>query len=119
MFWLQSWRHIIEGQTSVETRAVRAGPKCCVENWEVWTGLLTSVGTRWFSPFCLQPLEFKPVPLLKDDDYLVEWKKEYRNAMKDSPYFITMPEAKTDIERYSDKYQMNGQDNNNVMEPGT
>ena len=67
-----------------------------------------------------QPLEFKPVPLAAGEecDYLLALKQEYRAAMKESPYYIKTPEKKKDIERYSDKYQLNGQDSNGTWQPG-
>lgn len=68
----------------------------------------------------LQPLDYKPVPVEKREEssYLLELKQEYRSAMKDSPFYIKTLERKKDIERYSDKYQMNGQDGNSAWEPG-
>ena len=70
--------------------------------------------------FILQPLEFKPVPLLAGEefDYLLALKQEYRAAMKESPYYIKTPEKKKDIERYSDKYQLSCQDNSSAWKPG-
>ncbi|XP_035667700.1 DNA-directed RNA polymerase III subunit RPC7-like isoform X1 [Branchiostoma floridae] len=57
------------------------------------------------------PLEFKPVPLQEGEEanYLLALKQEFRGSMRESPYFIKPQSAKKDIERYSDKYQLNGQ----------
>ncbi|XP_002730860.1 DNA-directed RNA polymerase III subunit RPC7-like [Saccoglossus kowalevskii] len=60
-------------------------------------------------PPLFPPLQFKPVPLLsgEDHDYMLALKQEYRGTMKDSPHYIKADSKKKDIERYSDKYQMN------------
>ncbi|XP_078699091.1 DNA-directed RNA polymerase III subunit RPC7-like isoform X1 [Branchiostoma floridae x Branchiostoma belcheri] len=57
------------------------------------------------------PLEFKPVPLQEGEEanYLLALKQEFRGSMRESPYFIKPQSTKKDIERYSDKYQLNGQ----------
>ncbi|CAH1254685.1 DNA-directed RNA polymerase III subunit RPC7-like isoform X2 [Branchiostoma lanceolatum] len=57
------------------------------------------------------PLEFKPVSLQEGEeaDYLLALKQEFRGSMRESPYFIKPQSTKRDIERYSDKYQLNGQ----------
>ncbi|XP_070542335.1 DNA-directed RNA polymerase III subunit RPC7-like [Ptychodera flava] len=61
-------------------------------------------------PPVFPPLEFKPVLLLAGEeyDYMLALKQEYRGTIRDSPYFIKPQNRKKDIERYSDKYQTNG-----------
>ena len=58
------------------------------------------------------PLELKPVPLLSGEqyDYLLALKQEYNTNLQESQFFIKPLEKRRDIERYSDKYQLNQQD---------
>ena len=69
--------------------------------------------------FCIQPAEFKPVPLEQGDeyDYILALKQELRATMKKSPFYISSNEKRKDIERYSDKYQL-GSDNIEEWTPG-
>lgn len=57
------------------------------------------------------PLINKPLNLEQSDEiaYLVNLKQTFRNAMKDSPYYVVNKETEKSnfnyqIERYSDKY---------------
>lgn len=61
-------------------------------------------------PPIFPPLETKPVPLATGDnyDYMLALKQEFRTTMRDSPFFIKTSRVKKDIERYTDKYQING-----------
>lgn len=73
----------------------------------------------------LQALEYFPQPLLGpadtdiDYEYLLTLKKEFRCAMNDSPYYITPNVKRSEIERYSDRYQLGQNDSSNQnWEPG-
>lgn len=59
------------------------------------------------------PLQFKPVPLASEEsyEYMLLLKQEFRGSMRDSPYFVKPLDKKKDIERYSDKYQSQVNDN--------
>ena len=59
-----------------------------------------------------QTQEFKPVPLLHNDDnaYLFALKQEFRSTFRKSPFYLKASEKRKDIERYSDKYQLSQQD---------
>ena len=61
----------------------------------------------------------KPVPLCagEENDYLLALKQEYQGSMRESVYYLKEAERKTDVERYSDKYQL-GQAENNAWHPG-
>ncbi|XP_038072905.1 DNA-directed RNA polymerase III subunit RPC7-like [Patiria miniata] len=67
-------------------------------------------------PPLFPPLEFRPVPLPTGDewDYLLLLKQEFRNTMRDSPYYIKPQDKKKDIERYSDKYRMSNNSDNTI-----
>ncbi|XP_071844194.1 DNA-directed RNA polymerase III subunit RPC7-like [Apostichopus japonicus] len=53
------------------------------------------------------PLQFKPVPLASGEsyEYMLLLKQEFRGSMRDSPFYIKPLDKKKDIQRYSDKYQ--------------
>lgn len=61
-------------------------------------------------PETYPPLEFHPVQPTQDknlkEDYMLVVKKEYREHMQNSQYFIQPGVKKPDIERYSDRYQL-------------
>lgn len=67
-------------------------------------------------PPTLQPaplfpaLDYKPVPLQTGEEveYMLALKQELRGAMKSLPYYVKPAAPKKDIERYTDKYQVNG-----------
>ncbi|WAR00790.1 RPC7L-like protein, partial [Mya arenaria] len=66
-----------------------------------------------------QNQEFKPVPLVEDEDmqYIVALKQEFVGSLRKSKYFLTLGEKKKDIERYTDKYQLNQQDSGETFTP--
>lgn len=45
-------------------------------------------------------------------------KQEFVGTLHKSPYYLKMDEKKQDIERYSDKYQLDQQDSGEVFQPG-
>ncbi|XP_042242176.1 DNA-directed RNA polymerase III subunit RPC7-like [Homarus americanus] len=61
-------------------------------------------------PETYPPLEFRPVQPTQDkdlaDSYLLVVKKEYREHMQNSQYYIQPGVKRPDIERYSDRYQV-------------
>ena len=83
-----------------------------------WRCILTFILYIYF--FVFQPLEYKPVPLDMNEEqrYLLALKEEYKGAMRESPYYILPANKITDIQRYSDKYQLAGSDNSDNWEPG-
>ncbi|XP_033750305.1 DNA-directed RNA polymerase III subunit RPC7-like [Pecten maximus] len=64
------------------------------------------------------PTDFKPVPLLQGEefDYMLALKQEFRGVMKRSPFYLQTSTNRKDIDRYSDKYQLNN-DTENKWEP--
>ncbi|XP_028911485.1 DNA-directed RNA polymerase III subunit RPC7-like [Ornithorhynchus anatinus] len=62
------------------------------------------------------PLELRPVPLTpgEEGEYVLALKQELRGAMRQLPYFVRPAAPKTDVERYSDKYQMSGPTDNAI-----
>lgn len=76
--------------------------------------------TSCVQPPPLFPIQaFKPVPLIKneDADYLLALKQEFMATLKKSVYHLKADEKKRDIERYSDKYQLNQADSNDKFDP--
>ncbi|XP_056110533.1 RNA polymerase III subunit GL a isoform X2 [Rhinichthys klamathensis goyatoka] len=63
------------------------------------------------------PMQFRPVPLLTGEevDYMLALKQELRASSKNLPFHIRAARTKTDVARYSDKYQ-NGEPKNNTIE---
>ncbi|CAM4634147.1 hypothetical protein PO909_004684 [Leuciscus waleckii] len=63
------------------------------------------------------PMQFRPVPLLTGEevDYMLALKQELRASSKNLPFNIRAARTKTDVARYSDKYQ-NGEPKNNTIE---
>ncbi|KAF4100173.1 RNA polymerase III subunit GL a isoform X1 [Onychostoma macrolepis] len=63
------------------------------------------------------PMQFKPVPLHTGEevDYMLALKQELRASSKNLPFHIKAFRTKTDVARYSDKYQ-NGETKNNCIE---
>ncbi|KAG1947414.1 RNA polymerase III subunit GL a [Pimephales promelas] len=63
------------------------------------------------------PMQFRPVPLLTGEevDYMLALKQELRASSKNLPFHIRAAKTKTDVARYSDKYQ-NGEPKNNTIE---
>lgn len=64
------------------------------------------------------PTDFKPVPLLQGEefDYMLALKQEFRGVMKRSPFYLQTSTNRKDIDRYSDKYQLN-HDTDSTWEP--
>ncbi|XP_064620580.1 DNA-directed RNA polymerase III subunit RPC7-like [Lineus longissimus] len=62
------------------------------------------------------PLQFKPAPLKTGEelDYLLALKQEFRGTVRESPFFIKPLERRRDVERYSDKYQLNQNGDSNI-----
>ena len=58
-------------------------------------------------PPLFPPLDQKPLELSKTDasEYLLSVKQEFRQSMKQSPFYLRAGSDKKVIERYSDKYQ--------------
>ena len=70
---------------------------------------------------CVQPLQYKPLPLLdssQSQKYLMDVKQEIQVKFRQSPFFITLDEKKCDIERYSDRYQPSHQEVHKKWTPG-
>ena len=67
-----------------------------------------------------QQQEFKPVPLIENDDYayMFALKQEFRSTFRKSPFHLKASEKKNDIERYSDRYQLSQQDLSENWTPG-
>uniref|UniRef100_A0A672LER6 DNA-directed RNA polymerase III subunit RPC7-like n=1 Tax=Sinocyclocheilus grahami TaxID=75366 RepID=A0A672LER6_SINGR len=63
------------------------------------------------------PMQFRPVPLHTGEevDYMLALKQELRASSKNLPFHIQAARTKTDVARYSDKYQ-NGETKNNCIE---
>uniref|UniRef100_A0A671NTP9 DNA-directed RNA polymerase III subunit RPC7-like n=1 Tax=Sinocyclocheilus anshuiensis TaxID=1608454 RepID=A0A671NTP9_9TELE len=63
------------------------------------------------------PMQFRPVPLHTGEevDYMLALKQELRASSKNLPFHIKAARTKTDVARYSDKYQ-NGETKNNCIE---
>ncbi|XP_077052611.1 RNA polymerase III subunit GL a [Siphateles boraxobius] len=63
------------------------------------------------------PMQFRPVPLLTGEevDYMLALKQELRASSKNLPFHIRAARTKTDVARYSDKYQT-GEPKNNTIE---
>ncbi|XP_042632637.1 DNA-directed RNA polymerase III subunit RPC7-like isoform X2 [Cyprinus carpio] len=63
------------------------------------------------------PMQFRPVPLQTGEevDYMLALKQELRASSKNLPFHIKAARTKTDVARYSDKYQ-NGELKNNCIE---
>ncbi|XP_045216152.2 DNA-directed RNA polymerase III subunit RPC7-like [Mercenaria mercenaria] len=63
--------------------------------------------------------EFKPVPLAHSEDYeyMLALKQEFIATLHKSPYYLKLDDKKRDIERYSDKYQLNQQDCTESLSP--
>ncbi|XP_048057066.1 RNA polymerase III subunit GL a [Megalobrama amblycephala] len=63
------------------------------------------------------PMQFRPVPLTTGEevDYMLALKQELRASSKNLPFHIREARTKTDVARYSDKYQ-NGEPKNNTIE---
>ncbi|XP_039615264.1 DNA-directed RNA polymerase III subunit RPC7 isoform X2 [Polypterus senegalus] len=60
-----------------------------------------------FQPKPLYPIvDSKPVPLKtgEGEDYMLALKQEIRGSMKALPYYILLPDHKTDVERYKERY---------------
>ncbi|KAK3874594.1 hypothetical protein Pcinc_020486 [Petrolisthes cinctipes] len=61
-------------------------------------------------PETYPPLEFRPVPPTQEknlaESYLLVVKKEFREHMQNSQYYIQPAVKRPDIERYSDRYQV-------------
>ncbi|OWF41375.1 DNA-directed RNA polymerase III subunit RPC7-like [Mizuhopecten yessoensis] len=64
------------------------------------------------------PTDFKPVPLLQGEefDYMLALKQEFRGVMKRSAFYQQTSANRKDIDRYSDKYQLNS-DTDGKWEP--
>nr|CAB3265036.1 DNA-directed RNA polymerase III subunit RPC7-like [Phallusia mammillata] len=62
------------------------------------------------------PLRQPALPLLTGDDvnYMLALKKEFVQTMKNSPYYIQAEEAKSDVDRYSDKYRATRNTDNTI-----
>uniref|UniRef100_A0A8C7VUA6 DNA-directed RNA polymerase III subunit n=1 Tax=Oncorhynchus mykiss TaxID=8022 RepID=A0A8C7VUA6_ONCMY len=60
------------------------------------------------------PVEHKPVPLVmgEEAEYMLQ---EFRGNMKNLPFYVRPAVSKTDVERYSDKYQ-NSEPSDNTIE---
>uniref|UniRef100_A0A672PQQ7 DNA-directed RNA polymerase III subunit n=2 Tax=Sinocyclocheilus grahami TaxID=75366 RepID=A0A672PQQ7_SINGR len=65
----------------------------------------------------IQPMQFRPVPLHTGEevDYMLALKQELRASSKNLPFHIKAARTKTDVARYSDKYQ-NGEPKYNCIE---
>ncbi|XP_016118365.1 DNA-directed RNA polymerase III subunit RPC7-like, partial [Sinocyclocheilus grahami] len=63
------------------------------------------------------PMQFRPVPLHTGEevDYMLALKQELRASSKNLPFHIKAARTKTDVARYSDKYQ-NGEPKYNCIE---
>ncbi|XP_016145004.1 DNA-directed RNA polymerase III subunit RPC7-like isoform X2 [Sinocyclocheilus grahami] len=97
----------IEPETHFEVRSWQAA--------EVEAGAsLASVLTPWGLG---EPMQFRPVPLHTGEevDYMLALKQELRASSKNLPFHIQAARTKTDVARYSDKYQ-NGETKNNCIE---
>ncbi|XP_041361832.1 DNA-directed RNA polymerase III subunit RPC7-like [Gigantopelta aegis] len=70
-------------------------------------------------PPLFPPQVFKPVDLIQSDDtdYMLALKQEFRGAARKAPYHLNPTEKKRDIDRYSDKYQLGQNDNNDNWKP--
>jgi DNA-directed RNA polymerase III subunit RPC7 len=68
----------------------------------------------------LQTQEFKSVPLSQSEDYeyMLALKQEFIATLHKSPYYLKLNDKRRDIERYSDKYQLNQQDCAEALNPG-
>lgn len=62
--------------------------------------------------------EFKPIPLAQTEDYeyMLALKQEFIATLHKSPYYLKLDDKKRDIERYSDKYNLNQQDCSELIE---
>ncbi|XP_073678423.1 RNA polymerase III subunit GL a [Garra rufa] len=63
------------------------------------------------------PMQFRPVPLYAGEEveYMLALKQELRASSKNLPFHIKAARTKSDVARYSDKYQ-NGEPKNNCIE---
>lgn len=63
--------------------------------------------------------EFKSVPLSQSEDYeyMLALKQEFIATLHKSPYYLKLNDKRRDIERYSDKYQLNQQDCAEALNP--
>ncbi|XP_067281579.1 RNA polymerase III subunit GL a [Pseudorasbora parva] len=79
-------------------------------------GDLLPTSTHTPSPL-FPPMQFRPVPLPTGEevDYMLALKQELRSSSKNLPFHIREARTKTDVARYSDKYQ-NGEPKNNTIE---
>lgn len=70
-------------------------------------------------PPVFPPLQNHPLNLQKGEEfeYILALKQEFRNAMQNSPYYMNYTEKTKDIERYSDKYQFQHQQESSFWEP--
>lgn len=70
-------------------------------------------------PPLFPPQEFKPVQLTQNEDYeyMLALKQEFVTTLRKSPYYLKLDDKEKDIERYSDKYQLNQQDLSDSLKP--
>ncbi|XP_028407108.1 DNA-directed RNA polymerase III subunit RPC7-like [Dendronephthya gigantea] len=70
-------------------------------------------------PPLFPPLEFKPLPLenSESDVYKLGLKREYREIIQKSAYFVEPVAVKKDVERYTDKYRQQKPENEANWEP--
>ncbi|KAK7116082.1 hypothetical protein V1264_001827 [Littorina saxatilis] len=64
-------------------------------------------------PPLFPPLVHKPIPLqdsTPSEKTMIELKQEFLEKFRQSPFYLTMDEKKHEIERYSDRYQSNQQE---------
>ena len=54
----------------------------------------------------------------EDYEYMLALKQEFMATLHKSPYYLKLDDKKGDIERYSDKYQLNQQDTTESLNPG-
>ncbi|XP_014677420.1 PREDICTED: DNA-directed RNA polymerase III subunit RPC7-like [Priapulus caudatus] len=65
---------------------------------------------RTATPHYFPPLQFNPVSLAtgEDYDYMLALKQEFRATIRELPYYIKPQRTSRDVQRYTDKYQLNG-----------